>query len=182
MKRIALKRTFSSVSLGPFGPASKCGRRVNSGQEKNSHRSNASRVRLSSPQRGVYVYIDRLSRDDALFVYSRRGMQIPFVPARTSLLALTLLLMLGSAQAKRAPNFEAKDLSGQAQKLSKLRGQIVVLSFWATWCRPCRELEPHFERVAARYQAVADSALSAHLELRQMQLRARTIRLAINSR
>jgi methyl-accepting chemotaxis protein len=34
------------------------------------------------------------------------------------------------------------------------------------------------DNVAARYQAVADSALSAHLELRQMQLRARTIRLA----
>ena len=34
------------------------------------------------------------------------------------------------------------------------------------------------DNVAGRYQAVADSALSAHLELRQMQLRARTIRLA----
>lgn len=78
-------------------------------------------------------------------------MRIPFVPARTSFLALTLVLALGSAQAKRAQNFEAKDLSGQAQKLSKLRGQIVVLSFWATWCGPCEEELPRLSQLSQQY-------------------------------
>jgi thiol-disulfide isomerase/thioredoxin len=35
--------------------------------------------------------------------------------------------------------------------LSDTRGKVVVLNFWATWCGPCRELEPHFEKIAAHY-------------------------------
>jgi thiol-disulfide isomerase/thioredoxin len=41
-------------------------------------------------------------------------------------------------------------------RLADARGKIVVLSFWATWCGPCRELEPHFERVAAHYVGRSD--------------------------
>jgi thiol-disulfide isomerase/thioredoxin len=41
-------------------------------------------------------------------------------------------------------------------RLADARGKIVVLSFWATWCGPCRELEPHFERVAANYAGRSD--------------------------
>jgi thiol-disulfide isomerase/thioredoxin len=36
------------------------------------------------------------------------------------------------------------------------KGKIVVMNFWATWCGPCREMEPHFERIAARFYGQKD--------------------------
>jgi thiol-disulfide isomerase/thioredoxin len=55
------------------------------------------------------------------------------------------------AHAKRAPNIELKDLKGSAQKLSDLRGSIVVLNFWATWCGPCKEELPLLSKLTRQY-------------------------------
>lgn len=70
--------------------------------------------------------------------------------------------LLGAAQAAVNPgavNKNAKDafefvlrkLDGTAVPLSSDRGKVLVLSFWATWCGPCRELEPQFVQVAKNY-------------------------------
>jgi cytochrome c biogenesis protein CcmG, thiol:disulfide interchange protein DsbE len=47
----------------------------------------------------------------------------------------------------RAPNFAASDLSGRPVKLDDLRGEVVLLNIWATWCAPCREEMPSLERL-----------------------------------
>jgi peroxiredoxin len=48
-----------------------------------------------------------------------------------------------------APDFSLKDLSGKTVHLSELRGMVVLLNFWATWCPPCREEVPSLSRLNA---------------------------------
>jgi peroxiredoxin len=53
-----------------------------------------------------------------------------------------------------ALDFSATTLAGTTVRLSELRGQVVFLNFWATWCVPCRAEMPAMERVhqASRVQ------------------------------
>jgi peroxiredoxin len=54
-----------------------------------------------------------------------------------------------------APDFSLLDLDGRQVKLSAMRGKVVVLDFWATWCGPCREELPILEKIRDEYKAKA---------------------------
>ena len=51
-----------------------------------------------------------------------------------------------------APAFALKDLKGDVRRLGDFRGSVVVLNFWATWCRACREEMPPLERLYSRFR------------------------------
>lgn len=44
-----------------------------------------------------------------------------------------------------AADFSLTDLNGKGHQLSEYRGKIVLLNFWATWCKPCKEEMPSME-------------------------------------
>ena len=50
------------------------------------------------------------------------------------------------------PDFTLPDLAGNAVSLSKYKGQVVLLNFWATWCPPCRLEMPTMEKAYQKYR------------------------------
>jgi peroxiredoxin len=52
----------------------------------------------------------------------------------------------------RAPALELRALDGAPVSLASLRGQVVVVDFWASWCEPCAEALPALDRLHARYR------------------------------
>ena len=78
----------------------------------------------------------------------------------TSLLLAALLVhLVGQLRApslpSQAPDFSLPLLDGGTVRLSELRGQSVVLNFWAPWCGPCRIEVPQFNRFADHHPDVA---------------------------
>jgi len=51
-----------------------------------------------------------------------------------------------------APDFTLTTYDGQEVRLSDLRGQVVVVNFWASWCAPCRVEAPDLQRVHEKYR------------------------------
>ena len=51
-----------------------------------------------------------------------------------------------------APDFSLRDFSGKIYRLEELAGKVVLLDFWATWCKPCRIDLPHVEALADEFR------------------------------
>jgi peroxiredoxin len=84
---------------------------------------------------------------------NRRGLRIGLATAALGVVAVLGLLALQRRTPALAPDFAVPDLSGQAVRLSALRGQVVLLNLWTTWCPPCREEMPSMEKL---YQRLKD--------------------------
>lgn len=58
-----------------------------------------------------------------------------------------------SLKGQEAPNFTLTDMEGNEVSLSSLRGKVVFLDFWATWCPPCRNSLPHTQSLSQHEKA-----------------------------
>jgi len=55
-----------------------------------------------------------------------------------------------AVQGELAPEFSFKDQSGKELSLAQLRGKVVLVNFWATWCPPCVEEMPSLQQLQRR--------------------------------
>jgi len=67
-------------------------------------------------------------------------------------------------RARMAPPFAVTTTDGQHISLDDLKGKVVLLDFWATWCGPCREALPHMRSIAKNFQGQPLVVLSISLD------------------
>ena len=76
------------------------------------------------------------------------------VLAFVALFALSLQLNAsGQLQAGNAPDFTFTHFDGKSFRLSELRGKVVVVNIWASWCEPCKDEAAVLESTWRAYQA-----------------------------
>jgi len=65
---------------------------------------------------------------------------------------------------KPAPDFAAKSDSGRNVRLSELRGQVVLIKFWASWCSPCRQELPLLSKIYTQYRGAGFALLAVNVD------------------
>src|SRR5215470_744860 len=63
-----------------------------------------------------------------------------------------------------APDFTLKSRAGENIKLSELRGQVVLINFWASWCGPCRQEMPLLDQMYQKYAPLGFTLLGVNVE------------------
>ena len=88
--------------------------------------------------------------------------------ARTLIPTLLFALIAGTSNATgpapAAPDFALPSRDGGEVRLSELKGQVVMINFWATWCGPCRQEMPLLQQIHAKYEPLGFTMLGVNVE------------------
>jgi thiol-disulfide isomerase/thioredoxin len=88
-----------------------------------------------------------------------------------SLIAGVLLGLSSIASAEQlsgaAPDFTLKSNQGSNIRLDELKGEVVMLNFWASWCGPCRQEMPLMNKIFAKYEDLGFTILAVNVDENQ---------------
>lgn len=88
---------------------------------------------------------------------------------RRALLAAAMAACAASAPAAlapatAAPDFTLRSADGGNLRLGELRGRVVLVNFWATWCGPCKIEMPHLNRIYEKYRSAGFVLLGVNID------------------
>jgi len=91
------------------------------------------------------------------------------MPIRHRLVTLVLAAALAAPAAHAAAPVPASDFTlpardGGTLRLSDLKGQVVMINFWATWCGPCRQEMPLLQQLQSKYEPLGFTLLGVNVE------------------
>lgn len=77
---------------------------------------------------------------------------------------LTAFTATASSSKGPAPDFTLKSKDGGNIRLEEQQGNVVLINFWASWCAPCREELPHFEKLQKEYEDLGFTILAVNVD------------------
>jgi peroxiredoxin len=80
------------------------------------------------------------------------------------------LAMQRPVEPTEAPDFTLPDVEGRPVRLRELRGKLVLLNFWATWCPPCRLEMPSMERLYQTFKQTDFAMLAVSIDRQGVQV------------
>jgi len=115
------------------------------------------------------VYLDgralaRMKQDDAAKAQFERFVKMRPEDDPDRQRAMRYISQPELARARMAPPFVVTTLDGQRISMDELKGKVVLLDFWATWCGPCREALPHMQKIAKKFDGEPLVVLSVSLD------------------
>jgi thiol-disulfide isomerase/thioredoxin len=105
-----------------------------------------------------------LHQDDAAKARFEQFAKMPAAPEVDRQRALRFVSEPELARAKMAPAFEVDTMDGKHISLDELKGKVVLIDFWATWCGPCRKALPHMREIAKKFKDEPLVVLSVSLD------------------
>jgi thiol-disulfide isomerase/thioredoxin len=118
--------------------------------------SELSQALAAAPNFPAALFLDgralaHLMQDDAAKAQFQKFVKLALADDPNRQRALRYIDEPELARARIAPAFAVTTLGGQRIGLDDLRGKVVLLDFWATWCEPCREALPHMREIAKKF-------------------------------